>query len=272
MMGLRASRRAALTLGAAAAALALPGCALPARMPAVPKGQASTATVLGVPNERFFVTEPAGQRALQTEFWEAGERLKASRGDRRDAPLPDLDLLGVSGGGDNGAFGAGVLNGWTQLGTRPEFFLVTGVSTGALTAPFAFLGSAYDPQLKAVYTDITFADVAEQRTLLLAFTEATAFIRKSTLLKLQITTVTSGTSFSIMSSSGAGRVYGCDRRACERNGKRASELHSGAERGGRGRDRNTPKALSTASSMSKYRYCANRPARTIRGISGVFSA
>jgi predicted patatin/cPLA2 family phospholipase len=65
---------------------------------------------------------------------------------------PETQILAVSGGGENGAFGAGVLCGWSEAGTRPLFELVTGVSTGALTAPFAFLGSSYDPQLRAVYT------------------------------------------------------------------------------------------------------------------------
>jgi predicted acylesterase/phospholipase RssA len=54
------------------------------------------------------------------------------------------------------------------LGTRPEFNLVTGVSTGALTAPFAYLGRDYDPQLRAVYTDLTLADIAESRGLIQA--------------------------------------------------------------------------------------------------------
>ena len=62
------------------------------------------------------------------------------------------NYLAVSGGGANGAFGAGLLTGWTQTGTRPDFTMVTGISTGALTAPFAFLGSDYDDQLKTVYT------------------------------------------------------------------------------------------------------------------------
>ena len=64
-----------------------------------------------------------------------------------------MQLLAVSGGGENGAFGSGLLCGWSEHGTRPVFELVTGVSTGALTAPFAYLGSSYDPQLRAVYTD-----------------------------------------------------------------------------------------------------------------------
>ena len=57
-------------------------------------------------------------------------------------------FLALWGGGDDGAFGAGVLCGWTAHGDRPEFKLVTGISTGALIAPFAFLGSSYDDTLR----------------------------------------------------------------------------------------------------------------------------
>jgi hypothetical protein len=63
-----------------------------------------------------------------------------------------LSYLALSGGGADGAYGAGVLNGWTAQGTRPEFSVVSGVSTGALIAPFAFLGAAYDATLRDVYT------------------------------------------------------------------------------------------------------------------------
>lgn len=61
-------------------------------------------------------------------------------------------LSGIVRGGADGAYGAGVLNGWTAAGTRPEFSVVSGVSTGALIAPFAFLGPAYDATLRDVYT------------------------------------------------------------------------------------------------------------------------
>jgi predicted patatin/cPLA2 family phospholipase len=67
--------------------------------------------------------------------------------------------LAISGGGADGAYGAGVLVGWSALGTRPEFTMVTGVSTGALTAPFAFLGEAYDEQLKMLYTTLDSASI-----------------------------------------------------------------------------------------------------------------
>jgi predicted patatin/cPLA2 family phospholipase len=70
-----------------------------------------------------------------------------------------VDFLAISGGGADGAFAAGFLNGWSQSGTRPQFEVVTGVSTGALVAPFAFLGKDYDRQLKKIFTQLTDADV-----------------------------------------------------------------------------------------------------------------
>jgi predicted acylesterase/phospholipase RssA len=74
----------------------------------------------------------------------------------RDAPVvggrKQIEILALSGGGPDGAFGAGLLTGWTARGDRPEFELVTGVSAGAIIAPFAFLGPAYDRQLEEVWT------------------------------------------------------------------------------------------------------------------------
>ncbi|GLR88039.1 hypothetical protein GCM10007857_47510 [Bradyrhizobium iriomotense] len=60
--------------------------------------------------------------------------------------------LALSGGGADGAYGVGVLNGWSAAGTRPTFSVVSGVSTGGLIAPFAFLGPQYDETLREVYT------------------------------------------------------------------------------------------------------------------------
>ena len=73
------------------------------------------------------------------------------------------NYMAISGGGANGAFGAGLLAGWTDAGTRPEFSMVTGVSTGALTAPFVFLGSDYDDKLKVIYTTTTTEEIARQK-------------------------------------------------------------------------------------------------------------
>ena len=70
-----------------------------------------------------------------------------------------FNILALSGGGSNGAFGAGILNGLSATGTRPIFKIVTGISTGALIAPFAFLGKDYDQVLKQVYTSVETKDI-----------------------------------------------------------------------------------------------------------------
>ena len=108
----------------------------------VPKDLISEATVLDMPNLRAWGDEysPALQRSLVESVRQA--RAINPRGvvDATGA----ASVLALSGGGANGAFGAGLLKGWTESGTRPVFKLVTGISTGALIAPFAFLGSGYD--------------------------------------------------------------------------------------------------------------------------------
>ena len=95
----------------------LAGCSLPVRGTAVPISRTTQASVLGLPNERFFPfygTEP-----LEVEFAAAADRLRQAKGLAPDAPLPEMQLLAVSGGGENGAFGAGLLCGWSEHGTRP---------------------------------------------------------------------------------------------------------------------------------------------------------
>ncbi len=84
--------------------------------------------------------------------------------------MPPINFLAVSGGGDDGAFGAGLLVGWSATGTRPEFKGVTGVSTGALIAPFAFLGPEEDNALREVYTAIGPQNILKPRGLLAALT------------------------------------------------------------------------------------------------------
>jgi len=159
------SRRRLLGLAAGGSVAAvLPGCASPERRPSVPAGEATHATVLGIANERFF---PAtGVAPLEAEFNDAVTRLRRTRGLAANAPMPELNLLAVSGGGENGAFGAGLLCGWTEHGGRPTFELVTGVSTGALIAPFAYLGTDYDPQLSTMYTGLTPDKVLVKRGLI----------------------------------------------------------------------------------------------------------
>lgn len=81
-----------------------------------------------------------------------------------------VNVLAISGGGSNGAYGAGVLVGWTAAGNRPDFDIVTGVSTGALTAPFAYLGKDWDRRLTEAYTSQAADRILEKRGLDLFFT------------------------------------------------------------------------------------------------------
>jgi Patatin-like phospholipase len=130
------------------------GCAALPRGPAVPPSDTARAHPLGIANARFYADgDPA---PMVEEAMAAIERERAAlrAAGRATDPLPPASFLAVSGGADNGAYGAGALNGWTTTGTRPQFGAVTGVSTGALIAPFAFLGSAYDPVLREIYTTV----------------------------------------------------------------------------------------------------------------------
>jgi predicted acylesterase/phospholipase RssA len=152
------ARRQFFALGASAA---LAGCASPERLDAVPRARTLQATVLGLPNERFLPGEGIGP--FEREVMTTLTRGQELRGAPRGIYNKPLNLLAVSGGGEDGAYGAGLLCGWSEQGTRPVFDLVTGVSTGALTAPFAFLGPAYDNALRDVYTNITASDILVQR-------------------------------------------------------------------------------------------------------------
>jgi len=89
-------------------------------------------------------------------------------------PFREKNVLSLSGGGSFGAFSAGIVCGWTAKGDRPNFDVVTGISTGALIAPFAFLGPAYDEQLKMFYTTLTDKDLYKMKPLRGLFREALA--------------------------------------------------------------------------------------------------
>lgn len=147
-----------------AVALIASGCSTPSRLNAVPMALTTQAEIPGIPNARFWPDDPKSIEAM-VKAATAAIKLEEASGVTPDADgnLPPVAFLAVSGGGDDGAFGAGLLVGWTRAGDRPEFKLVTGISTGALTAPFAFLGPDYDDELKEVYTTITSADIFTQR-------------------------------------------------------------------------------------------------------------
>jgi hypothetical protein len=154
------------TLIGLALLLVAQGCTTLTRQPAVPERLQNQAQIPGLENIRYRIGNPDDQVAIAREAAESVKREQAYLATQgHTGPLPPAVFLAISGGGDDGAFGAGLLNGWTVAGNRPAFKLVTGISTGALTAPFAFAGPAYDDTLKEVYTTISAKDIAEPRNL-----------------------------------------------------------------------------------------------------------
>lgn len=140
----------------AALAFVLAACsANPDRSP-VPFADVNTAEINGMEHIRFW--GDARPQNLAAALGEINTQTRKHRPKmlKRGAKRT---FLAISGGGSDGAFGAGLLAGWTQHGDRPEFDVVTGVSTGALSAPFAFLGPAYDGKLKEIYTAYSTEDL-----------------------------------------------------------------------------------------------------------------
>lgn len=155
---LRLSRR----LVTAVTAALLVGCAsAPSRFQPLPEELSAQAQIPGIPAARYWGdTQPPGFDAWLSL---PDAEVAASFSGVMNRPHHYLSL---SGGGADGAYGAGILVGWTAHGTRPEFTFVTGTSTGALIAPFAFLGPKYDALLRKLYTEVSTADLIERRDLL----------------------------------------------------------------------------------------------------------
>ena len=145
---------------AAAGSLWLPACSTLPRTPYT-AAEAAVAEIPGIPGARFFEDSPPEVWARAAAISSAQERAAAPKGRGR----PRSDLLALSGGAENGAYGAGLLCGWSERGDRPTFRAVTGVSTGALIAPLAFLGSSHDPLLRAAYTTVDTDSLVELRSL-----------------------------------------------------------------------------------------------------------
>ena len=153
--------RRAPRLAVAALALAVAACAAPGERRAPPAELYRDARAGGDPGVRYWAddVDPAQKaraaeemRAALLDRWQAAGRPRAGL---------EVDMLALSGGAADGAFGAGLLTGWSETGERPVFDVVTGISVGALIAPFAFLGPDYDPALRSIFTELDTTDVAE---------------------------------------------------------------------------------------------------------------
>ena len=140
-------------LAAACLLALLAGCTTLDRKNAVPSTLTNESIIEGMPHVRYKIWSSAGTNAMLDDI-RKGMQEPGYRGNRTTS-----NYLALSGGGDNGAFGAGLLTGWTARGDRPQFDLVTGVSTGAMMAPFAFLGPDYDYVLKQTFTEVDANDI-----------------------------------------------------------------------------------------------------------------
>jgi predicted acylesterase/phospholipase RssA len=173
--------RLAQTLSAGLALVLLSACTSLPRHP-VPVEDIRRAEIPGMPAVRAWAgqLDPAFQADLVTSV----KQEPAGAFPLDDSGFPLYHALVLSGGGSNGAFGAGILNGWSEAGTRPDFKVVTGISTGALIAPFAFLGSGYDGQLKSVFTTTQTRDILERLNIFRILFQGEAFAHTTPLKHL----------------------------------------------------------------------------------------
>jgi predicted patatin/cPLA2 family phospholipase len=126
------------------------GCATIAPRNVLPQANAEQIGLDGFHNIRFWGDASAHDIRAIMMADETGSKVRWSSEIERHPTTSNL--LAISGGAEDGAFGAGLLVGWSDAGTRPVFDLVTGVSSGALIAPFAFLGREHDGQLRDIFT------------------------------------------------------------------------------------------------------------------------
>jgi predicted patatin/cPLA2 family phospholipase len=136
----------------------LSACSAILRNP-VPADEYTQVSVLGRQDLRIWADHRKEEKQANT----MPEDLETLQHDFGGIMHTEHNYLAISGGGADGAYGAGVLVGWSKLGTRPMFTMVTGVSTGALTAPFAFLGPDYDEDLKKLYTTLDTSSIFFRR-------------------------------------------------------------------------------------------------------------
>jgi predicted acylesterase/phospholipase RssA len=155
-MGARSKCRTVEAFVLAASLLALSGCATASLRNPVPPALAENAQVRGFAKARFWFDEhldKPDEALRQLGLRQLSETSTNAEG------RPIASYLALSGGADDGAYGAGLLVGWSATGKRPSFDVVTGISAGALIAPFAFLGRDYDPQLRAMWLNYTSDDL-----------------------------------------------------------------------------------------------------------------
>ena len=133
------------------------GCSTIKRLPP-PNDAMTMAEIPGFPACRSWGDDALPKAAWRVEHFR--DQLQSDPAYDSSAPV---HFLAISGGAQEGAFGAGLLAGWSASGSRPEFRVVTGVSSGAFLAPFAFLGSEYDDESRAIFSLYSNKEIVETR-------------------------------------------------------------------------------------------------------------
>ena len=157
--------RARLVLTLAVFAI-LQGCGTLPRLDAVPPALTEKAVIPGILHARIWLDRDLGP-FIEAVIQDTNREVKALQSEGKPTDrLPPANVLAISGGGDAGAFAAGILSGWTAHGDRPQFRVVTGTSVGALIAPFAFLGPEYDETIRSVAVSVSPGDIFDKRSTL----------------------------------------------------------------------------------------------------------
>lgn len=139
-------------------AMSIQGCATLRPRNALPLDFAGKVTIDGMPDIRTDIDDPnpvVMQKSLIDSFKEEGAANLLG--------IKSYPVLAISGGGANGAYGAGLLRGWSDEGSRPLFKIITGVSSGSIMALYTFLGKDYDAQLEDFFTRMSTKDVMRQK-------------------------------------------------------------------------------------------------------------
>jgi len=155
--------------------LYLQGCASNTIRNPVPDLMAKHAIVIDAPDVRFILHESNEESLTSLASNIIQQQTNSGLLQDEQGNLIASNYLALSGGSEGGAFGAGLLNGWTATGTRPEFTIVTGISTGALIAPFAFLGPDYDHVLKELYTNTASEQLIRKNSIFTIFRRGAVF-------------------------------------------------------------------------------------------------
>lgn len=140
------------------------GCATVGSLAPVPPRLADTSQIANMPGIRTWGDDGAEAVAAFLATEAAAIKLRYAERMRNGRPL-ESHILALSGGGDDGVFGAGFLTGWSAKGSRPTFDLVTGISAGSLVAPFVFLGPSYDASMARIFLGHSGEDIFQSTVL-----------------------------------------------------------------------------------------------------------